>query len=50
MSGRPGIPVRAFREFAEKYGARNANGEFYLYGGSHYMEDLLNPACLDRCQ
>ncbi len=38
------------REFAEKYGARNANGEFYLYGGSHYMEDLLNPACLDRCR
>ncbi len=38
------------KEFAEKYGARDANGEFYLYGGSHYMEDLLNPACLDRCR
>lgn len=34
--------------FAEKYCARDASGAFYKYGSLYYVEDLLNPAGLNR--
>ncbi len=37
-------------DFAKKYCARNAKGDFYLYQKGSYVEDLLNPAYLDRCR
>ncbi len=36
------------KAFAEKYCARDDTGAFYLYGGNNYVEDLLNPATLNR--
>ena len=42
--------ARNAKEFAEKYGARDAAGNLYIYDGKDYVEDLLNPAVLDRCK
>jgi len=36
-------------EFAEKYCARDAEGDFYMYGGSRYCEDVFSPAWRERC-
>lgn len=38
------------KEYAEKYCAKNAEGVLYCYGSNYYVEDLLNPAVLKRCQ
>lgn len=36
-------------KFAQKYAARDAEGNFYKYGGEDYCEDLLSPAYRQRC-
>jgi len=38
------------KDFAEKYCARDAEGEFYKYGTRDYVEDLLSPAYRQRCR
>ena len=36
-------------EFAKKYCAKNAKGDFYQYGDRHFVEDYLSPAYFQRC-
>lgn len=36
-------------EFAEKYCAKDADGNLYMYGGRDYCEDVLSPAWRERC-
>lgn len=36
-------------EFAQKYCAKDADGNLYMYGGRDYCEDVLSPAWRERC-
>jgi len=37
-------------QFAQKYGAKDAAGNLYKYGGRDYLEDLLSPVWRERCR
>lgn len=36
-------------EFAQKYCAKDAEGNLYMYGGRTYCEDVLSPVWRERC-